>query len=247
MLGTLWWWLRSLADFLLGLVGDAWHEFASWSWPRQALTVAGMVGVAVLLITVDLPSLATLRGWADVTGDGFVVVFWFLYVVVTQFPVPRTFLTLASGILFGPVVGTVVALSATTVAAVVSLVIVRGLLGEWMRPRLNHPAVASINQRLAERGWLAVGSLRLIAGVPFSVLNYVAALSSVKVLPFAVATLLGSAPNTLIGVLFGDALTGQANRWVALAAVGFAVVGIGGLIVDGRLPVHSRRKSRDKT
>ncbi|SDL72140.1 Uncharacterized membrane protein YdjX, TVP38/TMEM64 family, SNARE-associated domain [Corynebacterium mycetoides] len=201
------------------------------------LALAGLAFVAAWLL-LDVPPLAVLRTWADQTGYWFPVVFWLVYVLITQFPIPRTLMTVSAGILFGSVWGVVIALSATTVASVISLLVVRYLLRDVVEPRLTHPAIASINQRLRERGWLAIASLRLIAVVPFSILNYAAALTRVPVVPFAVATLVGSAPNTVIVAVFGDALTGQANVLV-LAMMGvLAVVGVAGLLVDASVPTR---------
>ncbi len=127
------------------------------------------LGILFILTTilVDIPSIETLRSWADNAGSAFVILFAFLYIGITQFPIPRTLLTLSAGVLFGSIKGIVIALTCTTISAVISLLIIRTLLGEWMEPRLTHPAVSGINSRLRHRGWLAVASLRMIAGVPF--------------------------------------------------------------------------------
>ena len=183
------------------------------SWPLWQKLVVGLLvaGMIIITFTVKVPSLATMNAWAAGTGRWFVMVFVLGYVVVTQFPIPRTIFTLSSGVLFGPWLGIVVALTATTVSAAVSLSVVRYFLGDWMAPRLAHPAVAGINARLRARGWLAVTSLRMIAGVPFSVLNYAAALTSVPLVGFTVATLVGSAPGTIATVFLGNTLTGKAG------------------------------------
>lgn len=129
------------------------------------------------------------------------------------------------------------ALGSTTVSAVISLLIVRGLLGDWMAPRLTHPAVSRINTRLEQRGWLAITSLRMIAAIPFSILNYVAALTSVPVFSFAIATLIGSAPGTIVTVVLGDAVTGSGN-WTAVAFTVFlAILGVLGIFLDQKMPV----------
>ena len=187
---------------------------------------------------LDVPPLGVLRQWAEETGRWFPLVFWLLYVAITQFPVPRTIMTVSAGILFGSALGILLAITATTVSAVISLVIVRALLREWIAPKLTHPAVGIINDRLERRGWLAVASLRMIAFVPFSIMNYAAALTRVRVLPFAVATLVGSLPGTIITVLFGDALTGQANPAVVVATIILGLVGVAGLITDAHLPAR---------
>ncbi|SER49329.1 TVP38/TMEM64 family protein [Corynebacterium cystitidis] len=197
------------------------------------IVIAGVVFVVAWAL-LDVPSLAVLREWAETTGAWFPVVFWLLYVLITQLPIPRTVMTLSAGILFGPFWGIVIALTATTIAAAISLVMVRGLLRDWIAPRLTHPTVAQINDHLERRGWVAVISLRLIAGVPFSIMNYVAALTKVRLVPFTVATLIGSAPGTILMTLFGDTLTGEANPAVITTMAVLALVGLTGLVVDTR-------------
>ena len=159
-------------------------------------------------------------------------------VIFTQLPFPRTLWTVAAGILFGPWKGLALSLCALTVSAALSLLIVRTLLGDWIRQHLTHPAVFKINAHLERRGWLAIASLRMVAGVPFSLLNYVAALTPVKLSHFTVATLLGSIPTTALGVFFGDALTGHTSPGIIVAMVAFAAIGMGGLYMDSRLPTR---------
>ena len=206
---------------------------------RNAIALAVLVSAFVAAwVLLDVPPLSTLREWADALGPWFPVVFWLLYVLITQFPIPRTLMTVSAGILFGTVRGILIAITATTVSAVISLLIVRTLLRDWIAPRLTHPAVERVNQRLEQRGWLAILSLRLIAAVPFSVLNYAAALTRVPVVPFAAATLIGSVPGTVLVTIFGDTLTGQANPVVIAVMAVLAVVGIAGLIIDARFPAR---------
>lgn len=231
--------MKRFGEFIGGLVHDAVAAVRGWSPARRMVVIAGAVAFLAVTVLVDVPPIATLRDWAEAAGPAFVVAFWFGYVLITQFPIPRTLLTLASGVLFGPVPGIIVSLTATTVAAAVSLLVVRRLLGDWMRPRLRHPAVAGINARLEQRGWLAVTSLRMIAGVPFSVLNYAAALSAVPLWAFTVATFVGSAPGTILTVILGDALTGQSHPAAITLTVVLALIGVAGLAVDHRLPVKS--------
>lgn len=229
--------MNRFGQFVGAFVHEAVVAIRAWSWKRRAAVIVGIITFFAVTIWFDIPPISTLRTWADAAGPVFVGVFWLGYVLITQFPIPRTLLTLASGVLFGPWEGIILALSATTVSAALSLLIVRGLLGEWMRPRLNHPAVARINTRLAQRGWLAVTSLRMIAGIPFSVLNYAAALTSVPLGAFTVATLIGSAPGTIVTVILGDTLTGEANPLALILTISLAGLGVLGLTVDHRLPV----------
>ena len=230
-------WIKSFAEFLSGLLKDAVASISQWSWTRRLIVAATTIAVLAVIFYVDLPGVEQLRTWADGAGSWFIALFWLCYVILTLFPLPRTIWTVSAGVLFGPVTGLAISLTALTVSAVIALLVVRGLLGEWMRPRLKHPAVAGINAHLERRGWLAIASLRLVAAVPFSLLNYAAALTAISVGQFAVATLVGSIPTTAIGVFFGDLLTEQMHPEIIAAMIVCALVGIGGLILDSRMPV----------
>ncbi|WP_070977212.1 MULTISPECIES: TVP38/TMEM64 family protein [unclassified Corynebacterium] len=214
---------------------------------RQQSPLRVMVILVLLAIALwvwrffEIPSLSTFREWADSTGTWFPVVFWLLYVLITQFPIPRTLLTISSGVLFGGWFGILLAITATTASAGLSLTVVRFLLRDWVESKISHPKLHMINERLEQRGWLAVMSLRLIPGIPFSVMNYASALSRVRLLPFMGATLIGSAPNTILVALFGDTLSGDANPVLLGAVFALSVLGVTGLIIDARHPAKPRR------
>lgn len=208
---------------------------------RDPRVLGALVGLAVLFVVaalVPLPSIDQIRAWADAVGPMFVVVFFLVHVVVTMAPVPRTIFTVSAGVLFGAVTGITVAIAATTVSAVLALLAVRAIGRDAVAAHLTHPAVKAVDERLARRGWLAVGSLRLIAAVPFSVVNYCCGVSSIRVLPFTVATVVGALPGTVGVVLLADALTGETDP-ALLAVSGVCIaVGVLGLFVDARTPVQ---------
>lgn len=207
---------------------------------RDPRLLGALVGLAVLFVAaamVPLPSITQIRTWADAVGPMFVIVFFLVHVVVTMAPVPRTIFTVSAGVLFGATTGIAVSIAATTVSAVLALLVARAIGRDAVAAHLTHPAVKAVDERLARRGWLAVGSLRLIAAVPFSVLNYCCGVSSIRVLPFTVATVVGALPGTVGVVLLADALTGETDP-AMLAVSGICIaVGVLGLLVDARTPV----------
>ncbi|KZM72538.1 TVP38/TMEM64 family protein [Nocardia terpenica] len=198
-----------------------------------ALLVIGVVVIAVALLAPH-PSPQQIREWAHSVGPLFPVVFFLVHAVVTVAPFPRTVFTLSAGLLFGPVLGITLAVAATTVSALLALLLVRALDREQVAARLTHPAVRAVDRRLARRGWLAVGSLRLIAPVPFSIINYCAGLSSVRLVPYLLATLIGVVPGTIGIVVLGDALTGKTNPGLLVLSGVCITLGVIGLIVDAR-------------
>jgi len=199
------------------------------------LALAGLLALAAVLIFAPHPNATEVREWALATGPLLPIVFFAVHVLVTIAPFPRTVFTVSAGLLFGPILGVTLAVSATAVSAVLALLIVRYLGREWVGARLTHPSVKAVDDRLARRGWLAIGSLRMIGAIPFSIVNYCAGVSSVRVRHFAVATLIGVIPGTVSLVVLGDALTGNTNVGMLAVSAAFFALGVAGLALDHRL------------
>lgn len=196
-----------------------------------AILATALVAIALL---APHPAPQQIRDWADSVGPVFPLLFFLVHALVTVAPFPRTVFTLSAGLLFGPILGISLAVAATSVSAVLALLLIRALDRDQVAARLTHPAVRAVDRRLARRGWLAVGSLRLIAPVPFSVINYCAGLSSVRMMPYLLATFVGIIPGTIGVVVLGDALTGRTNPGLLVLSGVCITIGVIGLIVDAR-------------
>ena len=197
-----------------------------------------LIAVAVL---VRLPTAVQLRDWATSVGPWFPLAFLAAHIVVTVFPFPRTVFTLAAGLLFGPYLGVPLAVLASTLSAVIALLLVRA--AGWQLSRLiRHPRVDSLDARLRERGWPAIVSMRMIPAVPFSVVNYAAGASAVRVLPYTLATFVGLLPGTAAVVILGDALTGNVSPLLFVVSLCTASLGIAGLIYEIRAHRRAHRE-----
>lgn len=202
----------------------------------------GAVALVVLVATfVPTPGLEQLRDWAAQLGPWFPAAFFAAYAVVTVAPIPRSTFTYSAAVLFTPAVAIPWSLVATAVAATLAFVAVRRLGHERTAALRAHPRVAAVDARLRRRGWLSVGSLRLVPAAPFSAVNYAAALTSIPYLQFIAATVIGSAPGTVAAILLGDSLTSGDGAAALWATVGFAAVGLAGMVLDARLPVRPAR------
>ncbi|MGW5437395.1 TVP38/TMEM64 family protein [Nocardia asteroides] len=206
--------------------------------PRLLLALAGIAVLFVVATMVPLPGPQQIRDWAGDAGPLLPVLFFLFYALVAVAPVPRTVLTVTSGVLFGPVLGSVIALGATGVSATLALLAVRAVGRERVAEHLNHPAVRAIDARLAQRGWLAVAALRMIPMAPFSIVNYCCGLSSVRVLPYLAATVIGSAPGTISTVILAGSLAGHTNPVAVTVSAVCLSLGLLGLAVDAKLPVR---------
>jgi uncharacterized membrane protein YdjX (TVP38/TMEM64 family) len=206
---------------------------------RQMAAIAATIVILVaILLLVPRPGAVQLRDWATSVGPWFPLAFLAAHIVVTVFPFPRTAFTLAAGLLFGPWLGISIAVVASTVSALLALLLVRA--AGWRLDRLvPHPRIRTLDARLRQRGWPTVMSMRLIPAVPFSVLNYAAGASAVRALPYTWATLAGLLPGTAAVVILGDALTNHISPVLILVSLFTASLGVAGLIYEIRTyPQH---------
>jgi len=200
--------------------------------------VAGITILVAVAMFVPVPTAVQLRDWAESLGPWFPLAFLLAHIVFTVVPVPRTAFTLAAGLLFGPVPGVVIAVAASTGSAVLAVLLVRA--AGWQLNRLvRHRAVDKVDERLRNRGWRAILSLRLIPVVPFAALNYAAGASAVRMIPYTLATLAGLLPGTAAVVILGDALAGHASPVLYLVSLCTGALGLTGLLLEIR---HYRRQ-----
>jgi uncharacterized membrane protein YdjX (TVP38/TMEM64 family) len=207
------------------------------SRPRVVATVVGITVLVALASWLPLPTPVQMRDWAESVGPWFPLAFLGAHIVVTVVPVPRTAFTLAAGLLFGPMLGVLIAVVASTASALIAMLLVRA--AGWRLNRLvRHRSIDTVDERLRQRGWLAVVSLRLLPVVPFSAINYAAGASTVRVLPYTLATLGGLLPGTAAVVILGDALAGHPSSLLFLVSACTGALGLAGLVVEMR---HFRR------
>ncbi|MGO1950153.1 MAG: TVP38/TMEM64 family protein [Mycobacteriaceae bacterium] len=218
---------RSLVASLLYLLGLA------------ALVVAIIAAVVVL----PTPELATIRDSIEDAGAWAPVAYLVLMVITTLLPFPRTVWTVAAGVIFGPVLGSVLALAGMALSALLSMVLVRWIGGPAVRRAERNPRVRGVQELLEQRGWVCVLALRMIPVIPFAPLNYACGLSRVPFLPCLLASVAGSAPLTVVAVLAADAVVSDSDPIVLV--IGVLVAGAGLLLV-AREAVHVRAILRVK-
>lgn len=227
--------LPAVASFLWRFSARTARSAREVSRTRVLGALLVLAAAALVVVYVPIPTTADMRTWATELGPWFPLAFWATHVVVTVFPIPRTVFTVSAGLLFGVAEGVALAVSASTVSAVLAFLLARSLGRGYVASKLTFPAFREVDARLARRGWLAVASLRLMAPIPFSVLNYCCGLSSVRLLPYTLATAAGLLPGSVGIIMLAEVVTGDTDpRMLAISAACLAV-GLLGLVVDSRL------------
>jgi uncharacterized membrane protein YdjX (TVP38/TMEM64 family) len=142
-----------------------------------------------------------------------------IYAVTVACSLPEgALVTIAGGLLFGPVLGGTLAIFGASIGAVILFLAARYAFADLVAARAA-PFMARIRPGIERDGFLYLLALRLVPVFPFWLLNLVAAASGMRVLPFALATVLGIIPGTFVyawvGAGLGDVLAGGGTPDVA--------------------------------
>lgn len=128
-----------------------------------------------------------------------------IYAAATALAIPGSILTLAGGAMFGVVWGTVYTTIGANVGANAAFAVSRGLGREGVE-RLAGSRLEALDRATAEHGFRGLLALRLIPAVPFNALNFASGLTAIPWSTYAVATLVGIFPGTVVYTMFADAL-----------------------------------------
>jgi len=143
-----------------------------------------------------------------------------------------------SGLLFGALAGTALALAAALLGAGLCLFAARRLGADALASLLG-PRGHRHQAWLTTNGFSAVLASRLAPGLPAGMVNYAAGLAGIRPRAFFAAVALGALPKTIAYVALGGALSDPLSARGALAAALYVSAAVGGALVARQL-VRSR-------
>ena len=155
--------------------------------------------------------------------------------------------TVAGGLLFGTLSGGVLAVLGSSVGAIALFLAVRYQLADAVAARRGK-FLDAIRQSLRRDGFSYLLAIRLVPAFPFWLVNLAAALSGMRLLPYAAATVLGIMPATFIyasiGAGLGDVLSAGGRPDLAVIFSPRILAPLVGLAALSLLPVAWRRWKR---
>lgn len=123
------------------------------------------------------------------------------YVLAGLVMVPVTLLIAVTGIVFGPLTGSLYAIGGTLLSATVAYG-----LGQWLGrdtvQRVLGTRINKLSKRIAKRGIVAMVIIRMLPVAPFTVVNVVAGASHISLRDYLIGTLLGMLPGIIMTVTF---------------------------------------------
>lgn len=203
-------------------------------WSRLSLLVALLASAATAVVLFQPQQLLT-NGWPpQLGGAAAAVAYAVAYGLCTVAFVPRPLLNLAAGALFGSQLGLASALAGTVLGAGIAFCLGRVLGQEALRPLLRGKWLKAADGQLSRHGFRSMLAARLFPGVPFAAANYCAAVSRMGLLPFLLATALGSIPNTAAYVVAGARASTPTSPAFLIALACIALPGLAGAAVAWR-------------
>ncbi|WP_016951096.1 TVP38/TMEM64 family protein [Anabaena sp. PCC 7108] len=158
-------------------------------------------GLAVYLLGGVEPE--QIQAWLKSAGIWAPIIYIFLYVVATMLVLPSTALNLTGGAIFGPVLGIIWTSIAAMIAAIVSFVFTRTIGREAIAKRLAGKWQA-MDAEVRRGGVFYMFAIRLVAIMPYGLVNFAAGLTSVSFKDYVLGTALGTVPGILPFVLLGS-------------------------------------------
>lgn len=170
-----------------------------------------------------------MRDWIEPLGAAAAPVYVVVSAVLGAALVPGGVLAATSGLLFGAALGTLVTIAASTLSAVVSLLLGRHAASDQVVPRAER--LTELAQR---NGTVAVVVQRLAPLIPDAPASYLFGALGLRVWQIALGTVIGSAPRAFAYTSIGASIDDPGSP-LALAGWGAVLVtGLVGLVLGRR-------------
>ena len=180
------------------------HQSKSiWKWVLALLAVASLLVVLYFLDVQELIQVAL--AWISDLGPWGPVFFIVLYILATVLFLPGLIPTMAAGVLFGVIQGTLLVSISSISGATLAFLTGRYLAREWVAAMIRgNQKFEAIDAAVAQEGWKIVGLTRLSPVFPFNLLNYAFGLTQVSLKDYFLASWIGMLPGTIMYVYIGS-------------------------------------------
>lgn len=168
-----------------------------------------------------------------------------IYIISTALSLPgASILSLSVGFIFGRWYGVLLTTVSATIGAVLVFWIVRYLIADWARERLEKvSATKKVMENLKTDSFGYLIFMRTIPLFPFWFVNMIFAFSPIKTKSYAFGTLVGILPASFVIVNLGKSLSTVNSLdeiFTGEVLISFALIGLLGLIT-GIISIRKRR------
>ena len=160
-----------------------------------------------------------------------------IYALAPVLFLPGLPITIAGGIIFGPLWGVIYTITGATLGASLAFLVARYLARDWVAAKLTGPRWAKLDTKVAQHGWKVVAFTRLVPAFPFNLLNYAFGLTRIPFTHYLLATFFCMLPACIAFIVFSSSILGLITGNVS----GTALLGIALIMLVSLVPVFYRR------
>ena len=201
---------------------------------KPALMAGGLIAVAAALPLVSngaaQTELTNSLAQGGLRGQS---LFLLLATFLTAIGLPRQIPAFAAGYAFGPVYGSVIALVSQVLACSLDFIWARAIGQSFIRRRFG-ARLERIDRTLSAHPFITTLTLRLMPVGNNLLLNLVAGLTSVRLLPFLTASAIGFVPQTVVFALFGKGSLPSHTHLLLIGGGMFAASALLGIVIFRR-------------
>jgi uncharacterized membrane protein YdjX (TVP38/TMEM64 family) len=153
------------------------------------------------------------------------IIFMLLYAVGPSFLVPGAVMTIAGGLAFGTLWGSVYSLLGADIGAIVAFGAGRWL-GKGFVERIVGERFHEVLRKIARHGFQIIFYLRMVPVIPYNALNLLAGASPITFRDYFWASMIGMVPGTILFAFLGDALWHPLSPkfFLAILLIGISVL-----------------------
>lgn len=202
---------------------------------KKIILISAVVALSILVFVFYEELLSALNKLDALSADMPVFVAFVLIAlkgVSAPLGVPGTPLTLLTGSIFSPVLGTMIALVGNTLGATLAFLLSRYVFMDYVQEKLlpKYKKIRDYEERMECHALATVIVLRLIPLFPFNALNFLLGVTKIPLKQYVLGSFIGMIPGTFAFVYLGGSL-----RAFSSFNIGLSVAGIIALVYSGKL------------
>jgi uncharacterized membrane protein YdjX (TVP38/TMEM64 family) len=222
-----------------------------WKKGREVLLLSKLnkkVKITIFLVIVGLAiwfnrsylqfDTNQIRNWIVTFGFLAPLIYILLYTIRPLIFFPASVLSIAGGLAFGALLGTIYTIIGATLGAMISFIVARKL-GEKIGNKEWKGNAKRIQAQMEVNGFFYVLLFRFIPLVNFDLISYLAGISKVRLTSFFLGTIIGIIPGTFAYNFLGSSMISGNPMFVITAVIVFVVLTIVPIFVRKRITKKS--------
>lgn len=155
-----------------------------------------------------------------------------MYIFITLTISPALPITIAGGIIFGPIMGVVYTAIGAGIGLSLSFLIARYVARDAIERKFGNTAVfKKIDEGVKKDGWFILAVTRLIPIFPFGIQNYVYGLTSIGFIKYAILSIVFILPGSSVYVMLAGAFTSGDKAVVLRYSITASLIFMGLMVV----------------